>query len=1190
MVLKTLEMQGFKSFPDKTVLNFGSGITAVVGPNGSGKSNIAAAVRWVLGETSTKSLRGSKMEDVIFGGTSARKALGFAQVQLTLDNCDRTLKDKGDIVTVTRRHYRSGESEYKIDSESVRRRDIHELFMDTGLGSSGYSMVGQGKIDSILSQKNEDRRELFEEAAGISFFRHKRTDASRRLDQAQENLVRLLDILGELESRVEPLKKQSEKAQKFIELSDEKKTLEIGVWLNKINRFTNELREQEHKTDALSASYDVCEKELKDIAEEVEKIAEDTASINMLIEQIRSASKAYEDEAAHKESDATVIEATISHNNDTIQRLKNDIDSADSAGASIDAQIKKKNNSIEENELLAQQKRSELQSVTEQMNNLISSNEEYSKLSIELNQKINALSLKLSDCRVKYSRAVSSAQEIESRQSVVDASISEREKEIELTQKQKEESTENLKTLNARIDENNNSLSGYQIKLESKTNKVQKIKDKLDSVNNELMQKQSRARMLLDLEKNMEGYSSAVKAVIKQSQSKALSGIHGVLSRLISVDNEYSVALEIALGAAMQNIVTSNETDAKRAIYYLKNNRLGRATFLPVSAVKPRTLDEKGLDDNFGFVAVASDLVKCDKQYSDIISNLLGRVVIVEDMDCAIGISKRYSNRLKLVTLDGQVINPGGSMTGGSQSKGAGILSRGNQIDELNAQAAELQKELDKLKTEYKAAVEDANFSASQLQGAQADLQQAKEELIRAQGENRLICEKLDSLLANKRSLENEKSSSVQRITALESERIQSEKDIALIEANIQNAESQLQNAMGSAQEINDKRETYRQKSEEINLTFVTLAKDTESARISVEELKQRKSTESDKMKSIESEINSISDKNKELTLSAEKIRLDAKKLREQAKQSDDEITLQINRRNDIEKHTAELRNLEKEKNLDREKLSGELVRLEERKLTMQKEYDELNNMLFEKYELTRHDAQALNIVIDDMPRAKKRLLEIKLKIKSLGSINVGAIEEYKEISERYAFLKEQIDDVKKSKSELLKIIEDLTASMSEKFLAQFNKIDDEFKVCFADFFGGGKGELVLEDESNCLESPIEIKIQPPGKSVQNINLFSGGEKSLAAMALLFSVLKVQPAPFCIYDEVEAALDDVNVERFAKYMRKMTDKTQFISITHRRGTMEEADVLYGVTMQEKGVSKLIELQTAEFAAQMGLEE
>lgn len=1190
MVLKSLEMQGFKSFPDKTQLNFGKGITAVVGPNGSGKSNISDAVRWVLGETSSKSLRGSKMEDVIFGGTSTRKALGFAQVQLTLDNTDGTLKDKGDIVTVSRRYYRSGESEYKIDGENVRRRDIRELFMDTGLGADGYSMVGQGKIDSIISAKNEDRRELFEEAAGISRFRHKRTDAQRRLEQAQENLVRLLDILGELESRVGPLKVQSEKAAQFLELSEEKKELEIGVWLQKIERFTNDLREQEHRIDAANASYEGCENELKSIEAEIENVINETTKINAQIEDVRSSSQSFEEEALRKDAQINVLQANLTHNEDKINRLKSDIEGANETGATINQRIADEERRLADNEQKNAELRKTLEDVTHRGEELMNSNEEYSRMTVELNKKISALTLAMSDDKVRCSGASSSIEEIEQRKGTVDEALQQSEKALETTLAQQRESEENMAFLQNRIDENKNSLSGYQLKLKSKTEAAEKIKEQLEKTAAQRDQKQSRARLLSDLEKNMEGFSGAVKAVIQQSRAKALGGIDGVLSRLITVENAHSTAIEVALGAAMQNIVTENEADAKRAILYLKQNNLGRATFLPVSNIKGRTLDEKDLDDQYGFVAVASDLVKCDNKYKEILSNLLGRTVVVEDMDCAIGMAKRYHNRFKIVTLDGQVINPGGSMSGGSRAKGAGVLSRANQIEELVEEAKKLDDQCREIQGEYKTAVEQANFAAASLQGAEADMKQAQEDMIRAQGDYKLICEKRSSIEAQQKSLREEKENASARIISLQQELETAQKRVKEGEEAIAEAEKELQSTGEGADEIAQKREEIRQKIQEINLQLVTLAKDSETAKITIEDLNSRKNSEKDRVQSTLEEIAAIEKQSDELRASVNEIKKAADDLRSQAQNAVDSVKEKIEQRNDLEKQSNELRLLERNKSQEREKLSGELVRLDERKIAMRKEYDELNDMLFEQYELTRREAQALGIVIENMSEAKKRLHEIKVAIKKLGSINVGAIEEYKEVSERYTFLKEQIDDIEKSKSELNKIIEDLTVSMSEKFLTQFNKINSEFAVCFTDFFGGGKGELVLEEPDNCLESAIEIKIQPPGKSVQNINLFSGGEKSLAALALLFSVLKVTPSPFCIYDEVEAALDDVNVERFAKYMRKMTDNTQFISITHRRGTMEEADVLYGVTMQEKGVSKLLELQTAELAEKMGLEE
>ena len=639
----------------------------------------------------------------------------------------------------------------------------------------------------------------------------------------------------------------------------------------------------------------------------------------------------------------------------------------------------------------------------------------------------------------------------------------------------------------------------------------------------------------------------------------------------------------------MQNIVVSSESDAKRAIAYLKQNNVGRATFLPISAIKPRIMQEKNLDDNFGFVDVASNLVECDGQYRDIIENLLGRVMIVEDIDCAVGISKRYENKYKTVTLDGQVINPGGSMTGGSKGRGSGVLSRANLIEQLKDEAREIKNELDSAQLGLKKAVEAANLAGADLQGADADLRNAKEELIRAEGDDKLIGDKLSSFEAQKAAMLREQENSEGRILLFEEAGKKAQADCERIKAESEETENELNSISEGASELIKKRDDIRERTESINLELVTLTKDTEAARQAVIELELRKANQSDRVKSINDEIAEINAKNEALLLSINDINSQADALRKRAAEAGESVQSEIERRNELEKQTNELRADEKTRLQDKEKLSSELVRLEERKNNMKKEYDELGDMLFEQYELTKPEAEMLGIVIEDMSAAKKRLHEIKVAIRGLGSINVGAIEEYKEVSERYTFLKEQIDDIEASKKELGNIISDLTTSMSEKFLTQFKKINEEFKISFSDFFGGGKGELILEDPNNCLESPIEIKIQPPGKSVQNINLFSGGEKSLAAMALLFSVLKVQPSPFCIYDEVEAALDDVNVERFAKYMRRMTDKTQFISITHRRGTMEEADVLYGVTMQEKGVSKLLELQSTELAAKMGLD-
>lgn len=1189
MVLKTLEMQGFKSFPDKTVLEFGRGITAIVGPNGSGKSNISDAVRWVLGETSTKSLRGSKMEDVIFGGTSSRKQMGFAQVKLTLDNSDKTLKDKDNIVTVSRRYYRSGDSEYKIDGELVRRRDVHELFMDTGLGADGYSIVSQGKIDSIISAKNEDRREIFEEAAGISRFRHKRTEAERRLASAEENLVRLNDILGELESRVGPLKIQSEKAAKFIKLSDEKKTLEIGTWLNKINKFTNDLREQEHKIALVNEEYAGCEKELHDIETEIETVLENIAGINTKIEAMRQSVTVFEEEALRKDGDVQVLEAQFYHNNETIERLSAEIATANEGEAAVDAQIKEKQQFIADSEKAIESKKSELNSLVLQSEQLLQSNEKYSRETAEVSKEITELTLKLSNSKIKASEAKSSIDEINARFSVVGENISQYENEIEVVKSEKARCEKELNDLKQSIGENENSLNGYKLKLQSKTDKVENLKLQLEKAEKTLSEKQSRAKMLTDLEKNMEGYSGAVKEVMKSAKAKKLSGIHGPVSQLIQVGNEYSVAVEVALGGAMQNIVVESESDAKRAIYHLKDGNFGRATFLPITSIKGRVLDEKGLQDNLGFIAVAADIVECDKKYREIVSNLLSRVVIVDDIDSAIGISRKYKNRFKIVTLDGQVMNAGGSMTGGSRAKGAGILSRANMIEELNAEAEKLKTRVDEINRDYKTANEDANRVMAQMEAVGAEIKTANEDLIRKEGELKLLANKVASYEEQLSALKQEKANSSGRIEALNKVLSESENAASETENEIAKAEEKLASISKNSGEILEKKEAVREKTEAVNIEIVALQRDIEGAKTYCRELDERKLQQKAAVLSTQGEIAEFNAKNDDVKQQIRTAKEKAVQLRNKADDMNGEIKEKISERDGLEKRSNDLRVLERNKSGEREKISSEIVRLDERKIAMRKEYDELNDMLFEQYELTRREAEALGIVIDDMNAAKRRLQEIKSAIKALGSVNVGAVEEYKEVSERYEFLKGQINDVEQSKAELNRIIGDLTVSMSEQFMTQFNKIRAEFKNSFSYFFGGGSGEIVLEDPNNCLECPIEIKIQPPGKSVQNINLFSGGEKSLAALALLFSVLKVAPAPFCIYDEVEAALDEVNVERFARYLRRMTEDIQFIAITHRRGTMEEADVLYGVTMQEKGVSKLLKLNSTELAEKMNLQ-
>lgn len=1188
MILKALEMQGFKSFPDKTVLEFNKGITAVVGPNGSGKSNISDAVRWVLGEQSTKTLRGSKMEDVIFSGTDVRKAKGFAEVTLRLDNTDRSLNKDSDEVSVTRRYYRSGDSEYLVNGESARLRDVNELFMDTGLGRDGYSIVGQGKIADMVSPKASERRDMLEEAAGISHFRYRRGDAIKRLAQAEENLVRLRDILSELESRVGPLKAQSEKAQKFIVLAGERKNLEIGIWLNTIDKTGEKMRDQEHKIEIAEASHKEAQDELSKIGEMIDKAADGTRDINIKLEEIRNSASGFEEKLSDIDSQIKVAENSILHNNETIERINRDKAAENETEQNIDAAVSAARECIQKAEEQIADATRQMDELSKQEETYRLSSSEFSDRAAALSGEISALSVRLADCRVTAETANSSIEEIRSRISAIDESMGTRKDDYDALLKRKADAEASLKEIQDEIVSVKNAIDGYTLRFENRGKKADSVKLAIDEKQRELHKGQDRVRLLEDLEKNMEGYFGAVKAVMKESGRGALRGIYGPVSQLITVKDKYSAAIETALGAAVQNIVVDNETDAKRAMGFLKEHRAGRATFLPITAIKGRVLSEQGLDDQYGFVSIASDLVSYDNKYSEIIRWLLGRTAVAEDIDSAIAIAKKYSHRFRIVTLDGQVINAGGSMTGGSRVQNAGILSRGNEIERLKGSLASMQKELDGMLSDYKLLSEDASAAKAELEGAEGDLLRAKEENIRREGELKLASDKLSSVSSGVKELLEEKETLEKRIESVSSGAEAARSQIDELKETLENKEKELESITGDSKTLQKNREEVASKAAEIRLRIVSLQKDVEANTDEITRLKNRKTGHLDRLSELDGEIREIEEKNDELRALTERLSADEKALKANHGDAQNQINELISQRDELEKQANDLRLHERAKSEERERLSGDIARLEERKIAMRNEYDNLTSKLYDEYQLTRREVAALEIEIDDYSLAAKRLAELKSQIRALGSVNVSAIEEYKEVSERYEFLSGQINDVETSRAELNKMIDDLTGKMAEQFREQFNRINSCFGQTFIELFGGGKAELRLEDERDVLGSDIEIKVQPPGKNVQNINLLSGGEKGLSAIALLFAILKVTPAPFCIFDEVEAALDDVNVSRYAQYVRRMTKNTQFILITHRRGTMEEADVLYGVTMQEKGVSKLLELKTAEMAKKLGL--
>ena len=1188
MRLKSLEVHGFKTFPDKTKLSFESGITSVVGPNGSGKSNISDAIRWVLGEQAPKSLRCSRMEDVVFNGTDNRKKTGYAEVTLNIDNSDRFLDFNGDEIAVTRRYYRSGESEYLINKAAVRLKDINELFMDTGLGRDGYSMIGQGKIDSIVSSKSEDRREIFEEAAGISKYRYRKIDAERKLKNTEDNLLRLRDIVTELQERVGPLKKQSEKAQQFLTYSEEKRGLEIALWLLTLDKSQDSLKKQDEKILIAQTQYDEADQALEDIQKESEEIYDKNAALSVQCENIRAQISEIDGKIAEKNAQISVAENDILHNTENIGRVKGEIEQADKSAGEFEKTIAEKQARIDvlDSEIISNQKK--YARVSEQLNIINIDAGKNGDALQELTATLSALTSQSADARVIDITSDSSinelTQRIESLKTQNEEKSDQRTSLLEMSDKY----TVDISSVSEEISSLENAIEGLSIKLESRGKRREQLKEEYDKLTLDIREHQRKISFLDNLEKNLEGFSKSVKQVMGASKSGRLHGIYGPVSRVISVPKKYAVAIEIALGAAMQNIVVGSDEDAKQAIRYLKSTDGGRATFLPLNTIKPRELKESGLDDCYGFVGVAADLCSCDGKFSNILGSLLGKIVIAEDLNSAATIAKKYSYRFKVVTLDGQVVNAGGSMTGGSLARSTGVLSRASEIEQLKAQTDKLTAK----QRDAEAALEQINreYSAVEAEalGSRAELSNKQQELVRLQAEHRACENELQAVNDSIDSAQAEIEDCFTKIEGFKKSREQARDRLAELGVQIAEAEQNVNAVTGSRAELSKQREELSAKLQNIRLEIVTAQKDIDAlnseivfAKNSGADSEQRKAELNAQIAAFEKDI-----KDKQGEIELYKKEIDSLKSTQDAHAK--QIEAYNGQRDLLEKRTVEIRSIERSKTSEREISGRELARLEERKINLQKEYDTIISKLWEEYELTRREAEKVAVPIDDQPAAQKRLNSLKQSIRALGSVNVSAIEEYKEVSERYEFLSVQVKDVEKSKAEIEKLITSLTKQMKETFVESFEQINRNFTFTFKELFGGGTASLSLADPENILTSGIDIIVHPPGKIVVHLDALSGGEKALVAIALYFAIMKVRPAPFCVMDEIEAALDDVNVARFASYLRRLTDKTQFILITHRRGTMEEADVLYGVTMQDEGISKLLELRSTEVAEKLGI--
>lgn len=1189
MRLKSLEIQGFKTFPDKTKLSFEQGITSVVGPNGSGKSNISDAIRWVLGEQSPKSLRCSKMEDVVFNGTDKRKRLGYAEVTLNIDNKDRVLDFNGDEIAVTRRYYRSGESEYLINKAAVRLKDINELFMDTGLGRDGYSMIGQGKIDSIVSSKGEDRREIFEEAAGISRYRYRKIDAERKLKNTEDNLLRLRDIVTELEERVEPLHKQSDKAKQFLEYSEEKRGLEIALWLLTLDNSQNELKNQDEKISIARSQYEEAEQALHDIQEETEEIYRKNGELAALIEEKRAEISEIESKISENRSFVSVTENDILHNNENIERIQNEILQVDKSAGDLEKSITEKKQEIARLDANIISKQKKYSEVSEQLNIINMDSSKSGDVLQELTSELSVLTSKSADARVVDMTADSTISELNARIDALNSANEENSSQINDMSAMLVNYKEDINSLEENISSQTNSLDGIQLKLASRGRKREEIKQESDRLSLDVKEHLRKISFLENLERNLEGFSKSVKSIVNASAKGKLKGICGPVSRVISVPSEFGVAIETALGAAMQNIVTNTDEDAKQAIRYLKSIDGGRATFLPLNTIKARDFRENGLDACYGFVGMAAELCSCDSKYNGILYSLLGRIVIADDLNSATAIAKKYSYRFKIVTLDGQVVNAGGSLTGGSLNRNTGLLSRAAEIEELKKQTDNLQQRAKEAEDSSLKIAQECAALEAELLGVRADISNNQQELARLLAEKR-ACE--NELSNSKLMLENsakEIEDCNKRISTLSESRSQARQQLTELNIKIAQAEEKVNAVTGNRAELTEKRESLSMLLQNIRLEIVSSQKDVDAlnseivfAQTSGSDNEERKTSLKLQIEEINSRIDECRHKISEYNDIIETLVLKQTTFNE-------DIEKIVQQRSEYEKRTVEIRSFERDKTHERETSGQELARLEERKINIQKQYDEIISKLWEEYELTKREAEEIAIDIEDSSKAQRRLNELKKKIKSLGNVNVSAIEEYKEVSERYEFMSTQVNDVEKSKREIEKLINDLTKQMKEVFVESFDQINKNFTYTFKELFGGGTASLSLNDPENILTSGIDILVHPPGKIVVHLDALSGGEKALVAIALYFAIMKVRPAPFCVMDEIEAALDDVNVYRFASYMRRLTDKTQFILITHRRGTMEEADVLYGVTMQDEGISKLLELRSTEIASKLGIE-
>lgn len=1187
--LKALEIQGFKSFPDKTVLTFGEDITAIVGPNGSGKSNISDAIRWVMGEQSTRALRGGKMEDVIFGGTAKRKQTGYAEVSLVLDNSSRLFDMDESEVMVTRRYYRSGESEYYINRRSVRLKDVNELFMDTGLGREGYSIIGQGRIDEILSVKSADRREVFEEAAGISRFRHRKEDAERKLERTDENLVRINDKISELELQVEPLREQSEKAKKYLIFRDELRGLEISVWLDSLERIrANNIK--------LEADYQEAARRREEIRVAQEKAYAATEEFSQAMrdkdveaDRLRFEIQGYQAKSNELESAIAVLKSNIQHNLESAQRIRADLEQQKGREGSLSEQIEQKRARLSEIESQLEESRIALTAKSREGEDAARSAGSLAKELEELRSQADLGTAGAAEAKALLSALAAAAQEVMDRDETVRREAHELEDRLEAAQKEVRSARRQYDDALEERDAVKNVIQGYQLRMESRKKKWDQAKDQQVKLQMEENALTSRIKLLTEMEKEHEGYTKAVKLVMGEAQRGALHNIHGPVADLLKVPDRFTVAIETALGGAMQNIVVDREEDGKAVIQYLKRRDGGRATILPLSSIRPGSLREgDALSREPGFVGVGDQLISFDPKYQNVFSNLLGRVAVMENLDAAIAAARKYGYKFRIVTLDGQVLNPGGSMTGGSASRSAGILSRANELERLSKQLQDIQDRLTEGARTVAETERESTAAAYELETAQTQLRQWEDTILKAEGEL-THHESLAAELKRQQETQQEELEQLKtRATQIDADTKGARERIQALEGETAALKSEAEGKARGQQEVQERSARIAQEMANLTATQAALEAEQEATRSGLSELENLKANMAGDQSQSRALMADYEGKNATLTGEIAAKEESLVSIQKETQGRNETIARLNQEKLDLEGQRVRASRESQSLNEELLRSEGEVSRLEQKKVAASMEEKQLLDKLWETYELSHEAARQQRVEIDSVQKASRRIAELKRSISGLGNVNVGAIEEFQRVNERYTYLADQRDDVDKAKRELEEIITGITTEMKTIFQREFDTINGAFGQTFLELFGGGKATLELEDPDDILNCGIEIKVQPPGKALKIITLLSGGEKAFVAIALYFAILKVRPTPFVVMDEIEAALDDTNVVKFARYMRNMSAKTQFIVITHRRGTMEEADVLYGVTMQEQGVSRMLTINLNDVEKELNI--